>query len=251
MNDRADTVSVGLAAGSSPLLEVSHLNAGYGDMQILFDVHLEVWAGERVLVFGPNGAGKSTLMKAIFGLISPWDGSSVRFKGVEVTGLPPEQVVRWGISYVPQLDNVFPNLTVRENLEIGGVLQRNRVRQRIEELFELFPILAERHKQRASTLSGGQRQMLAMARALMLEPTLLLLDEPSAGLAPRMLEEVFQLVVTINQAGTAVLMVEQNARQALQIAQRGYVLEMGRNRFEASSTDLLDNEEIGRLYLGG
>jgi ABC-type branched-subunit amino acid transport system ATPase component len=235
---------------SSPLLEVQALDAGYGDLQVLYDVHIEVRPGERVLVFGPNGAGKSTLMKAIFGLVSPWRGT-IRFAGREITGAPPEQIVALGMSYVPQLDNVFPTLTITENLEIGGILDRRQTKRRIQEMFELFPVLKERRHQMARTLSGGERQMLAMARALMLRPTLLLLDEPSAGLAPLLVAETFRRVVEINETGTSILMVEQNAKQALEIAHRGYVLETGRNRFEGTGSDILANEELGRLYLGG
>ncbi len=237
-------------ATEGPVLAVKGLDAGYGDLQVLYDVHLEVRAGERVLVFGPNGAGKSTLMKAIFGLVRPWQGS-IQFRGQEISTLLPEQIVALGMSYVPQLDNVFPGLTVEENLEIGGVLDRPHTRQRMAEMFELFPVLAERRRQPARTLSGGERQMLAMARALMLKPSLLLLDEPSAGLAPLLVAETFRRIVEINETGTAILMVEQNAKQALEIAHRGYVLETGRNRFEGSGAELLASEELGRLYLGG
>lgn len=233
-----------------PVLEVTSLDAGYGDLQVLYDVHLEVRRGERVLVFGPNGAGKSTLMKAVFGLIRSWRGS-VRFMGQEIIGMQPEQIVALGMSYVPQLDNVFPSLTVEENLEIGGVLDRAQTPQRLAEMFDLFPVLAERRRLPARTLSGGERQMLAVARALMLKPSLLLLDEPSAGLAPMLVAETFRQIVRINETGTAVLMVEQNAKQALAIAHRGYVLEAGRNRIEGAGAELLASEELGRLYMGG
>lgn len=235
---------------SDPVLEVRGLDAGYDDLQILYDVELYVDAGERVLVFGPNGAGKSTLMKAIFGLVPAWSGDLL-FRGERITTLEPEQIVSLGISYVPQIDNVFPTLTVEENLEIGGVLEREQTQQRIREMYELFPRLAERRAQPARTLSGGERQMLAMARALMLDPDLLLLDEPSAGLAPLLVEEIFEWVVRINETGTAILMIEQNAKQALHIVDRGYVLEMGRNRYEGSGEEILASEELGRLYLGG
>jgi branched-chain amino acid transport system ATP-binding protein len=236
-------------ATQEAVLEVANLNTGYGDIQILYDVDLEVYARESVLVFGPNGAGKSTLMKAVFGLIPVWRGA-VRFEGRSIAGWNPEDVVAAGISYVPQLENVFPSLTVEENLEIGGVLRRNGVAQRISELYDMFPPLSQARRRLAGTLSGGQRQMLAMARALMLEPHLLLLDEPSAGLAPILVEEIFEWVARINASGTTILMIEQNVQQVLPVVDRGYALEMGRNRLSASSEVLLADEEIGRLYLG-
>ena len=233
------------------VLSVAELDAGYGELQILWEVGLEVRADERVLVFGPNGAGKSTLLKAICGLLPPWDGS-IRLDGAEISGQPPEAIVARGLGYVPQLDNVFPRLTVRENLEIGGTLCRSQVKTRIDEMYALFPRLAERRRQEARHLSGGERQMLALARALMPEPTLLVLDEPSAGLAPQLVSEMFHQMIRINeQTGTAVLMVEQNAKQALGVTHRGYVLDMGRNRFEGPSAEILQNEELDRLYLGG
>ena len=233
------------------LLRVEDLNTGYGDLHILHDVHLDVREGERVLVFGPNGAGKSTLMKSIFGLVRPWSGR-ILFRGQDITGMPPEQVARLGIGYVPQLDNVFPSLTVEENLEIGGILDREQTRARIEAMFRLFPILGKRRRQPARVLSGGERQMLAMARALMPRPALLLLDEPTAGLAPLVVGEIFDLIARINEEeGTTILMVEQNAKQALAIVHRGYVLEMGRNRFEGTREALLSNEDLAQLYLGG
>jgi len=233
----------------SPVLQVSGLNAGYGDLQVLYDINLEVHPGERVLIFGPNGAGKSTLMKAVSGLIRPWEGT-VKLADREITGMPPEKIVSLGMSYVPQLDNVFANLTIAENLEIGGILDRQRTAQRMQEMFALFPVLGERRNRMAHTLSGGERQMLAMARALMLKPALLLLDEPSAGLAPMLVADTFRRIVDINETGTAILMVEQNAKQALEIAHRGYVFETGRNRFEGTGTEILSNKELGKLYLG-
>jgi ABC-type branched-subunit amino acid transport system ATPase component len=230
-------------------LSVNGLDAGYGDLQILHGIDLELWPGECVLVFGPNGAGKSTLLKAILGLIRPWRGE-IRFQGKEISGLPPEKVVALGISYVPQMENVFSNLTVEENLEIGAVLARDQMQARMAEMVTLFPRLGQRLRQAAGTLSGGEQQMLAMARALMLGPELLLLDEPTAGLAPLLVEETLQQVAQINERGTAVFVVEQNVKQALPVSDRSYVLEMGRNRYQAKSDDILHNEEIGRLYLG-
>ena len=238
-----------MSASPPPLLEVDALDAGYGQLQILFEVSIRVLQGEQLLVFGPNGAGKSTLMKALVGLAHV-TGGEARLAGRRVTRVPTEEVVRRGIGYVPQISNVFGSMTVEENLEMGGVQLGRRVGRRIRELFELFPLLAEWRRQPARTLSGGQRQVLAMARALMPEPELLLLDEPSAGLSPGMVRFVFETVTDISRAGTSVLMVEQNARQALEHVDRGVVLENGRVRFEGPAHELLRREDIGGLYLG-
>lgn len=231
------------------VLEVMHLSAGYGEVLILNDVCLQVAEGEMVAVIGPNGAGKSTLMKAIVGLVRSRSGR-VLFMGEDIAGLPPEQVVARGICYVPQADNVFPSLTIQENLEMGAYLVRRGLQERLDRAFALFPELAARRRERAGRLSGGQRQMLALARAVVLEPRLLLLDEPSAGLAPRMVELVFAKVREINAAGVPVLMVEQNAREALKLAHRAYVLAMGQNRLEGPADELLTSEEVARVYLG-
>ncbi|MEJ2291997.1 MAG: ABC transporter ATP-binding protein [Deinococcales bacterium] len=238
-----------MSAGGPVLLEVERLDAGYGPLQILYQVSLQVHDGEQLLVFGPNGAGKSTLMKALVGLASVTAGEA-RLAGRRLTGLPTEAVVRLGIGYVPQISNVFGSMTVEENLEMGGAQLGRRVSRRIRDLFELFPLLAERRRQQARTLSGGQRQVLAMARALMPEPELLLLDEPSAGLSPGMVRFIFETVTDICRAGTSVLMVEQNARQALEHVDRGVVLENGSVRFEGPARQLLQREDIGALYLG-
>lgn len=235
---------------SDVVFDVKNLDAGYGRMQILFDVSLHVGADEQVLVFGPNGAGKSTLMKALVGLVKP-SGGQVTMFGQDLTGRPAEKVVQSGLGYVPQLENVFASLSVEENLEMGGLsLGRRRV-ARIAAMYQQFPLLASKRRQRAGTLSGGQRQTLAMARALMMEPRILLLDEPTAGLAPKMVDEMFETISGISAAGTAVLMVEQNAKRALAYVDRGYVLENGHVRFDAPASQLLNNEDIGRLYLGG
>ncbi|MDP8957868.1 MAG: ABC transporter ATP-binding protein [Actinomycetota bacterium] len=235
---------------SEPVLSVQELHAGYEDLEILHGVDLRVEAGERILVFGPNGSGKSTLLKAICGLVRTFRGL-VRLKGRDLTGLPPERIVAQGISYVPQVDNLFPTLTVAENLEIGGVLDRHRTRHRTRSVFELFPRLAERRHQAAGTLSGGERQMVAMGRALMLQPEVLLLDEPSAGLAPSVAEETFDHVLRINREhGTAILLVEQDVRQGLRLADRAYVLETGRVRLEGTPSELGNSEEVRAIYLG-
>ena len=234
----------------APLLVVEGLDAGYGPLQILFGVSLQVGEGEQVLVFGPNGAGKSTLMKALLGLVTPTAGR-LTFRGESIAGLPTKTIVRRGVGYVPQLDNVFGSMTVAENLEMGGAtLSRRRVRRRVRELEERFPLLGERRGQLAHTLSGGQRQLLAMARALMREPSLLLVDEPTAGLAPQAVREVFETIRAISAEGTAVLMVEQNARQALEFVDRGVVLENGSVRLSGPAAELRGRDDIAALYLG-
>lgn len=234
---------------SEAVLDVQQLDAGYGAMQILFDVSLHVESAEQVLVFGPNGAGKSTLMKALIGLLAPSSGR-VTVLGKDLTAQPAETVVRNGLGYVPQIDNVFGSLSVDENLVMGGLPLGRARRARIAAMYEQFPVLAQKRRQRAGTLSGGQRQMLAMARALIMQPRVLLLDEPTAGLAPQMIESMFVTIGQISAAGTAVLMVEQNAKQALKHVDRGYVLENGRVRFDGAAAQLLANEDIGKLYLG-
>lgn len=231
------------------LLAVEGLRAGYGEVDIVRGASLRVAPGELVVIVGPNGAGKSTLLKAIFGLV-PRRGGRVAFAGQDLGGLGPEQVARLGLGYVPQVANVFPTMSVRENLELGGYLRREGVRERIQALLAAFPRLQERLHQRAGLLSGGERQMLALAKALMLDPRLLLLDEPSAGLAPAIVDEVFAKVQEVKAQGVAVLMVEQNARKALAQADRGYVLDQGQNRFEGPGPELLANPDVGRLYLG-
>ena len=232
------------------LLEVSDVVAGYGETDILHGVSIAVGEGEIVTIIGPNGCGKSTLMKAVVGLVRVKAGA-VTFRGTDIASQPPERIVRTGLCYVPQSANVFPSLSIRENLEMGGFVRNDDYRGRIEELFALFPDLARRPTQKAGSLSGGQRQMLAIARALMLDPVLLLLDEPSAGLSPAIMGLVFERIRGINRAGVALLLVEQNAREALRMSNRGYVLAAGRNRLEDSGPALLDNPEVARLYLGG
>ena len=233
-----------------PLLEASEVVAGYGQTEILHGISITVDQGEIVTIIGPNGCGKSTLMKAIVGLVRVRTGS-VAFMGEEIAGRPPEQIVRNGLCYVPQSNNVFPSLSIRENLEMGAFVRGDDFRGRIDEMFELFPDLTMQPGRKAGSLSGGQRQMLAIARALMLDPALLLLDEPSAGLSPAMMSTVFERIRDINQTGVAMLLVEQNARQALGMSDRGYVLVAGEKRLEDTGKDLLGNPEVARLYLGG
>jgi neutral amino acid transport system ATP-binding protein len=232
------------------LLVTENLIAGYvPGVDILDGVSLAVGEGEIATVVGPNGAGKSTLIKAIFGLLRPRAGR-VALRGEDLTGLEPHSITRRGMSYVPQLDNVFPSLSVEENLEMGSLV-RSLTRERIGAMYELFPRLGERRTQVAGTMSGGERQMLAMARALMPSPRVLLLDEPSAGLAPAFVEAIFEQVREINRAGVTVVMVEQNARRALAMSNRGYVLDLGRNRFQGAGRDLLEDPKVAELYLGG
>jgi ABC-type branched-subunit amino acid transport system ATPase component len=219
-------------------------------VEILQGVRIKVKSGEIVSVIGPNGAGKSTLLKTIFGLLKPKVGHIV-LKDEDITGLKPDKIARKGISYVPQVDNVFPSLAVQENLEMGAFIRRDDYSLRLNEIFELFPMLKGRKKQKAGQLSGGQRQMVAMGRALMLDPQVLLLDEPSAGLAPLVVADIFEKIKEINASGVSIIIVEQNAREALKMADHGYVLSMGKNVLDDSGQGLLANDEVGRLYLGG
>jgi len=232
------------------LLEARDVVSGYGDAEILHGVSMDVYAEEIVCIIGPNGAGKSTFMKAVFGLIDCWEGS-VTYDRQDITADPPDEITRAGMCYVPQTDNVFPSLTVRENLEMGAYILDEVPQAALEDVFDRFPILEERQDQIAETMSGGQQQMLAMGRGLMVDPGLMLIDEPSAGMAPHLVDEVFEKIQDINDSGTAILMVEQNAREALRNADRGYVLDMGENRFVDDADALLDNEEVEDLYLGG
>jgi ABC-type branched-subunit amino acid transport system ATPase component len=270
------------------ILEVKDLVAGYGDALILHGVSTHLESGEIVVVIGPNGAGKSTLIKAIAGLIKPASGS-VALDGQDITGLGPQTIVGMGMSYVPQVRNTFPSLTVQENLEMGAYVfnygasgfvgsamsaatdafrervllspihrfytakrvPTSAIHERMERVLELFPALKPRLRTRAGDLSGGQQQMVALARAMMLDPKVLLIDEPSAGLAPNLVDAIFARIAAINKQGTAIFLVEQNARKALKLASRGYVLEMGNNRFEDRADLILSNPEIGKLYLGG
>ncbi len=238
------------ASGTEAILAAEGLVAGYvPEVDILNGVDIRVNEGQIVTIVGPNGAGKSTLIKSIFGLLPPRKGT-VKLRGEDLAGQPPHAITRRGMSYVPQLDNVFKTLTVEENLEMGA-LERGGGEARIATMYELFPRLGERRTQDAGTMSGGERQMLAMARALMPDPRVLLLDEPSAGLAPAFVEAIFQKIADVNEAGVTIVMVEQNARRALGMSDRGYVLELGQNRFEGPGKELLDDPKVAELYLGG
>ena len=233
------------------VLEAENITAGYtSEVNILSNVGMQLKSGQIVSVIGPNGAGKSTLLKTIFGILKPANGK-IRLRGEDITGLKPDKVAKKGISYVPQVNNVFPSLTIQENLEMGAFIRNDDYSQRLNEIYQLFPILGERKKQKAGQLSGGQRQMVAMGRALMVDPQVLLLDEPSAGLAPNLVEMIFEKIIDINKTGVSMIIVEQNAREALKMADHGYVLAMGRNVLDDSGEALLNNEEVGRLYLGG
>ena len=234
----------------STLLDAVDLHGGYGGMDVLRGVSLRVAPGEVVVIVGPNGAGKSTAMKALFGLVAIRQGR-VSLRGEDITNAAPEELVRKGMAFVPQDGNVFTTLTVDENLDMGAYLRRDDTSATRQTIFQLLPALKEKRRQAAGELSGGQRQMAAIGRALMSEPSLLLLDEPSAGLSPRMLEEVLAAVVRIARTGIGVLMVEQNAKQALGLAQRGYVLAGGRNLFEGPGPELLTNREVAESFLGG
>jgi branched-chain amino acid transport system ATP-binding protein len=235
-----------------PLLVAESLTAGYGRMDILHDVTLTVDVHEIVSIIGPNGAGKSTAFKTIVGFLRPRAGRVV-FNGETITGLRPDLVLRRGLAYVPQGRIVFPQMTVLENLEMGAYIERDpaRVLTALEQVYALFPILAERRKQSAGTMSGGEQQMVAIARALMTRPQLILLDEPSLGLSPKFVTLIFEKLVDMRQAGYTLMLVEQNATRALGIADRAYVLELGRNRFEGPGQQLLADPEVKRLYLGG
>ena len=259
------------------LLEIQELYAGYGESEILHGVTARVEEGEIVVVIGPNGAGKSTLIRTVIGILKPTRGA-IRFAGREITGRNPEGLVLEGLAYVPQNQNVFPHLSVQENLEMAAITKRpgwlhkaslgvgrafrrdptptsfyseEAFEQRVNHVTDIFPNLKPKLRHQVGTLSGGEQQMVAMARGLILDPHLVLIDEPSAGLAPRLVQLIFQKIQEINEHGTSVLLVEQNAKKALSMADRGYVLEMGRNRYEGKGEALLSDPEVGRLYLGG
>ena len=233
-----------------PVLSIDNLSGGYGEADILHGVSLQVNTSEIVVVIGPNGAGKSTALKAVFGLLR-LSGGSVHLAGEEITNMDPAQVVNKGVCYVPQTNNVFPTLTVQENLEMGAYIRKDDFRPRLQEIYEMFPPLAEKKKQGAGELSGGQRQMVAIGKALMLEPTMLMLDEPTAGLSPIYRNEIFQIIRQINASGVPILMVEQNAKQSLAVANRAYVLVDGQNRTSGKGIDLLNDPEIAKMFLGG
>lgn len=232
------------------ILEARNVVGGYVEgVDILQGANLAVYEGELVTVIGSNGAGKSTFAKAIFGLV-PVRSGEILFGDRNLVGLKPEQIVRLGISYVPQIANVFPSLSISDNLDMGAYTLDGNIKDLKDKIYETFPVLAKRRNQRAGTLSGGERQMLAMGRAMMLEPKLLILDEPSAALSPILVQDIFNLIQKINQTGTSIILVEQNARKALLIADRGYVMHLGKDEFTGKGTDLLNDPEVAELYLG-
>ena len=233
------------------LLEVQEIRAGYGTMEILKGVSLRVEAGQVVSIIGPNGAGKSTVFKALFGLLPVRQGH-VRFAAEDITNQPPAALLRRGIAYVPQGRNVFPLMTVEENLRLGAYIRprSDDLDGEVERVYETFPMLREARRKRAADLSGGQQQMLEMGRALLLRPRLMLLDEPTLGLAPLVFKEIFRIIEDLRRRGQTILMVEQNAAQALEISDYAYVLELGLNRFEGSGEGIRNDERIRRLYLG-
>ena len=232
------------------LIELKHVVGGYGGAPILNGVSIAIEQSDIGVIVGPNGAGKSTTLKAIFGLLKVTSGS-IAFAGEEVTNSLPDKLVPRGLSFVPQEKNVFTSLTVEENLEMGAFTRKDDFSTTIDWVYDMFPVLKEKRRQPAGELSGGQRQMVAMGRALMSQPRLLMLDEPSAGLSPRYVLEIFEQIVKVNRAGVGVLMVEQNARQALAFASRGFVLANGQNRFTGTGPELIADPEVARSFLGG
>jgi len=228
----------------------NNLTAGYGGVDIIKNITLEVKQGEIAVIVGPNGAGKSTAMKALLGMLKLTDGS-VSFAKDDITLMLPQDRVNLGIAFVPQTNNVFTGMTVEENLEMGGFIRSDNIHHTIEDIYNLFPVLKEKRNQNAGELSGGQRQQVAFGRALMTKPKILMLDEPTAGVSPIVMDELFARIIEVGKTGVGILMVEQNAKQALNIADRGYVLVNGKHSREGSGQDLLNNPEVRKSFLGG
>jgi ABC-type branched-subunit amino acid transport system ATPase component len=237
---------------AEPLLELRGIHAGYGAYDVLKGVSLRVEPGEIVAIIGPNGAGKSTVFRTIYGFLRPGKGD-VLLAGEVITGAPPETMCHRGLTYVPQGRSTFPQMTVRENLELGAFIRTDRgdVARDVERLAAQFPVLGDKRSHRAGSLSGGEQQILELARGLMLRPRLMLIDEPSIGLAPKFVEETFRTIARLRDLGTTILIVEQNARRVLEIADRAYVIELGRNRLEGTGRELLERDDVKQLYLGG
>ena len=231
-------------------LKANNITAGYGGVDIINNLNLFVNEGEIVVIVGPNGAGKSTAMKALLGMLKLTDGS-VSFAKDDITSMLPQDRVNLGIAFVPQTNNVFTGMTVEENLEMGGFIRSDDIKHTIEDIYNLFPILKEKRNQNAGELSGGQRQQVAFGRALMTKPKILMLDEPTAGVSPIVMDELFARIIEVGKTGVGILMVEQNAKQSLNIAHRGYVLVNGKNSREGSGQNLLNNPEVRKSFLGG
>lgn len=234
------------------MLEICNMSSGYRTRQVLYGVSMRLQEREIVCIIGPNGSGKSTLLKTVFGMIKPWDGN-VTFQGEDMTGRTPSEILRNGISYVQQGRSIFPHMTVLENLELGAYIvdDQQLVRERTKDVQDRFPVLRDKRREKAGNMSGGEQRMLEIGRALMLDPKVLLLDEPTLGLAPKISNMLFEKVKELNASGVSLVIVEQNAHKALQISNRGYVLELGRNRFEGTGQSLLQDKNVKRLYLGG
>lgn len=234
---------------SLPTLEITDLFAGYGESEILKNINISVEPAQTVAIIGPNGAGKSTVIKAVLGLLNVM-GGTISLNGQDIIGVAPDEAIRQGISYVPQTHNVFPNLSVLENLEMGAWTRKTGIKERIDDMFTLFPDLQAKKSKVAGSLSGGQRQMVAMAKALMVNSKIMLLDEPTAGLSPKYQSEIFQTIKKINDNGVPILLVEQNAKQALEIADKGYVLVDGVNKVQGTGQELLGDSNVARMFLG-
>ena len=234
---------------SLPTLEITDLFAGYGESEILKNINISVEPAQTVAIIGPNGAGKSTVIKAVLGLLNV-TGGTISLNGQDIIGVAPDEAIRQGISYVPQTHNVFPNLSVLENLEMGAWTRKTGIKERIDDMFTLFPDLQAKKSKVAGSLSGGQRQMVAMAKALMVNSKIMLLDEPTAGLSPKYQSEIFQTIKKINDNGVPILLVEQNAKQALEIADKGYVLVDGINKVQGTGQELLGDSNVARMFLG-
>ena len=230
-------------------LDIVNLHAGYGETEILKGINLSVEHSEIVAIIGPNGAGKSTVVKSVLGLLNIISGN-ISLNGNNIVGIAPDKAIKSGISYVPQTHNIFPNLTITENLEMGAWTKSKGIPERIQEMFELFPDLKVKRNKVAGSLSGGQRQMVAMAKALMVDSKIMLLDEPTAGLSPKFQSEIFRTIKRINNNGVPILLVEQNAKQALETADRGYVLVDGSNKVEGKGQDLINDRNVARMFLG-